>query len=1022
MLKQSLLLENQIVKKVGIVRPNRKQTSRMKLHPISAYLAPLCVIISCLVDCRSIAAGENPSPSGERGILAGVVSNQATGSYLESALVKIDGTNLSSVTDQGGTFSIPLAAGTYTLSVNYVGLDTARISVTVVAGAKKFVEVSLTNDIYKLERFSVVGLREGTALAIQRQREAENAKTVVATDVHGAPASNPGELLGRIPGVTVDRVGDVATMYIRGLGSDFISMMVDGNNIATSVGSAPARSFNLRAFGTSNIESAEVVRAPTPDMPANAVAGYVNLISRRAFDRTERTVTFTMGGMNIARGGVESPHRQRFGGDIFAFKYADALSVGKGKRNLGIDFSLSHQQTIYTSDGTTALAAPAAVFALPTATNGLTTPLRASFGSIEFFDQPLRLRTVGLSVDYKLTERSAVYLRNTYNENGHPHSTVSGSVRWDINTTAAAASFAPGSSYDFQTALPIAASTSQLISTRSQRLDSTYAVSGGYTTKLFSDESGYLDLDLSLSSTKSVFPSTSQIRSVVTNIGWTLDRREAPSWFPNFAQTSGPSIYEANNYRPTTLFRASFRGPAQRYGLRLNFRKDLKLGVPAYFKTGIRYERDTRKQDNERVNYTYAAASPTGVAPFVDQTYRITGGHYGPFPFIAVPTSGGARDIAQNRALWMQTAADAYNDVQQSLGSDSKFTENISSAYLMGGTTLGKLRIMAGVRAEKTEDKGTAFQTVASSRAGTDSVATLSPDANRARAVLRYSVPMRTTDGSYANVFPGVHFIMEPLAALQVRASYNKSISRPAIGSLLPVNNVNDVTQVVTAGNPELRPFTSDNLEVSVQKYFEPIGLFEVSAFLKQISNYSRTITTVIAAGSENGFDGNYAGYTLSSPVNTGDARVRGFEISYQQQFTFLPGFWKGFGAFANFSYTQAVGNFGSTTFQKELPNQRPRSANGGVSYVGRGINVRLLANWDGKYYRGGAAAAATYAEPRFVLDLKSQYRFNKRYSVYLDVLNLTDEYVRTAVLQGGMKYDVLRQGIVFNGGLKLAF
>lgn len=995
----------------------------MKNYGIPLFRARIWMLIACLVvNIRCIAAAENLSSFPETGIVAGIVLNKATGNTLESANVRIDGTNFNCVTDRGGTFSMAVPTGSYILVVDYTGLDAVKIPVVVTSGTRKFVEVSITSDIYKLEKFSVVGIREGTALSIQRQREAENAKTVVATDIHGAPAANPGELLGRIPGVTVDRVGDVANMYIRGLGSDFISMMVDGNNIATSLGSAPARSFNLRAFGTSNMESAEVVRAPTPDMPANAVAGYVNLISRRAFDRSERVLSFTLGGMDIARGGVESPHRQRVGGDILAFKYGDVFSVGGGTKNLGIDFSISHQQTIYTSDGTTALAGAAAVFALPTATNGLTTPLRASFGAIEYFDQPLRLRTVGLSVDFKISERSAVYFRNTFNENGHPHSTVSGNVRWDINTTAAAASFAPGSSYDFATALPIAASTSQLISTRSQRLDSTYATSGGFTTKLFPDDSGNLDLDLSFSDTKSVYPSTSQVRAVVSNVGWTLDRRGAPSWFPYFAQTAGPSIYDAANYRPTTLFRASFRGPAQHYGLRLNFRKTFKLSVPAYIKGGVRYESDSREQDNERVNYTYAAGSPTGVAPFVGHTYHITGGNYGPFPFIEVPTSGGKQDIAQSLGLWTQTAADAYNDVANSLGSDSKFTENISSAYVMGGTTIGKLRILAGVRAEKTEDKGTAFQTIASANAGTDSVATLAPEANRARAVLRYSVPMRTTKGGYTNVFPGVHFVMEPLNGLQVRASYNKSISRPAIGSLLPINNINDITQVVTAGNPQLRPFTSDNMELSVQKYFEPIGLFEVSTFLKQISNYSRTISTIIASGPDNGFDGNYAGYTSNTPLNTGDARIRGFEVSYQQQFTFLPGMWRGFGAFANFSYTKAEGNFGSTTFQKELPNQRPRSANGGLSYLGHGLQVRLLANWDGKYYRGGAGTGATYADPRFILDFKSQYSFNKRYGMYLDVLNLTDEYVRSVALANGMKFDVLRQGIVFSGGVKLNF
>ncbi|NDH79870.1 MAG: hypothetical protein EBY70_06470, partial [Burkholderiaceae bacterium] len=58
--------------------------------------------------------------------------------------------------------------------------------------------MALTSAVYRLEKFTVSGLREGQALAIQRQSQAENAKTVAATDSFGNPAANPGELLMRL--------------------------------------------------------------------------------------------------------------------------------------------------------------------------------------------------------------------------------------------------------------------------------------------------------------------------------------------------------------------------------------------------------------------------------------------------------------------------------------------------------------------------------------------------------------------------------------------------------------------------------------------------------------------------------------------------------------------------------------------------------------------------------------------------------------------------------------------------------
>lgn len=980
---------------------------------IACWISSLAAVA---IAARAFAATPD-SAADHASVLAGVVVNKNTGDRLEGATVRISGTEQVVSTARGGSFAFPVAPGTYVLEVNFTGLEPAHESVTVGAGETTHVEVPLTAEYYRLEKFTVKGLREGNALAIEMQRAAANAKTVVATDAHGTPASNPGELLGRIPGVAVDWAGDVNGMYIRGLDSNFISIMIDGNNFATSVGSGPARSFNLRALGTSNIATAEVVRAPLPDMPANAVAGFVNLTSARAFDNPGRVIDFSVGTQWIARPGVDAPHRDRPGFDQFTLRFSDVYSVWGGQNNLGISLTGSQQRSIFTADGTNGLAAIGAAFVLPTAANGLSSPLRSSFGAIDYYDEPVTLRTLGLSIDYKLSESTYLYFKNTFNENGHKG--YAGNVRWSVDVPNNAASFAPGSTYNLETALPSATSTSRILSTRSQRLDLSYAMSTGFEHKMMGG-SALLSADFNFSTTNSFFPSTSQVTASMNNVGWQLDRTAQSGWFPAFRQTAGPSIYDANNYTPTTNFRATFRGPAQRIGFRSDFKKTFDFGVPVFLKTGIRFEEDSRRQDTNRSDYTYIG--PAGFGPYVGETYAITAGKYGPFPFFPLPTLGGPNDIYQNRALWTQTAADAYNSVVNTNNSDSEFDEKIAAAYVMGGITLGKLKITSGVRVERTETEGKAYQTQASAAAGTSSITTLTPEQNAARARLRFAPGMTTTEGDYANVFPGVHFVYEPMRKLLLRASYNKSISRPVIASLLPTNTVNDDTRVITAGNPALKPFTSDNFEVAVQKYFEPVGMFEASVFLKEIKNYTRTISTVVGTGPDNGFDGQYGGYTLNSPLNTGNARIRGFELSYQQQYTFLPGFFRGFGSFANFSYTQAQGDFGTTTFQKRLGNQRPRTANAGISYVAYGLQARLLANWQDSYYITGAGATSVYADPRTLVDLKTQYRISSRYEVYFDVLNMTNEFTRTQVLEGGLKYDSLRSGVIYRTGVKLSF
>jgi outer membrane receptor protein involved in Fe transport len=112
--------------------------------------------------------------------------------------------------------------------------------------------------------------------------------------------------------------------------------------------------------------------------------------------------------------------------------------------------------------------------------------------------------------------------------------------------------------------------------------------------------------------------------------------------------------------------------------------------------------------------------------------------------------------------------------------------------------------------------------------------------ANVARAQ-RSFVRLNTDGGKYRNVFPGLHFVYEPVASFLARASYNRAISRPGVGNLIPSVTENLDTNTVSMGNPELRPFLSNNFEVSVEKYFEPVGQFSLGAFLKEISDYSRS-------------------------------------------------------------------------------------------------------------------------------------------------------------------------------------
>src|SRR5688500_3630178 len=245
---------------------------------------------------RLPAAQEGRYPSGSIVLVTGQVSNQATGDLLPGAVIQVEGTSIVTATERGGNYSLSLPPGNHTLLVSFAGLDPVRETITVTAGQRLTKDVALTSTVYRLDAFTVAGVREGNAMAIQTQRQAENPKWVVATDTFGNPAVNPGELIQRMPGITADITGgQIRTLYLRGMGTGFSSLLVDGDRMAASSGNSAGRDFQIEQLGTGNLETVELIKAPQPEQDANAVAGFVNLVSRRAFDAPGRRITVTAG-------------------------------------------------------------------------------------------------------------------------------------------------------------------------------------------------------------------------------------------------------------------------------------------------------------------------------------------------------------------------------------------------------------------------------------------------------------------------------------------------------------------------------------------------------------------------------------------------------------------------------------------------------------------------------------------------------------------------------------------------------
>ncbi len=969
-------------------------------------------LLASLVFASAVLAADSAP-----GIVTGRVFNTTTGDYLPNVVVAVEGTGTQATTDLDGRYRLVVPAGAVRLAARYPGLEEQRIAIEVGAGLTATRDIDLQSAVKVLDKFVVKGLAEGQAAAIQEERHAANIRTVAAIDAHGNPGASVGELIQRLAGIAIDGAGgEVGAIYVRGMTQDFSSLMVDGAQIAVSGGTAISNgNVYFGQVSTGTLAAAEVIKSPTPDMDGNAIAGYINLRTKRAYERNPgRLVSLTLGtAWGNGHDDPSVPYRDKAELDLINLSYSDVYSIFGGKNNLGIvgTFMRNIGNGLISEYGPRqAAAAQTGFFVAAAAPNE---PLQRAYGAGEWggLGDQSPVLNLGFNADYKLNADTTLYIKSTYNRVKRRSGSSPSYFRWKLTTTAAAANFLPGSTYDVVQARN---GTLDLESVLYIRESESTTISGGVERRLFSG-AGKLTVDFNYSRNRTQYPQLNQVNARATGISWTLDRRGRDDWAPAVTQTGGPDWSDPASYtvRPDSTL-ITYSAPSMRWGGRADYEHTFASRVPLTLKTGVKQANYYQKANRDLNYYTYAGPATTpatgGTRSVVGYNMLMSDGRYGPFPFLQLPETGLPNDLWANRSNWIQTSSDVWNTHYQSLLNDAFFNETIDAGYIQGSTKLGRLRVLAGIRVEETTTKGSNYKRV--SNTTNNNVATATADAARLRAIDNFR-GLATQGTKYRETFPGLHLVFPVTPDTQARASYSTSITRPTPTLLLPSVTPNEQNQTLSAGNPDLKPYTSDNFDLSVARYFSGIGQISAGVFLKQIKNYFRSFQSTVPSGADNGFGGEYAGWTLTQNDNIGSARIRGAELNYSQQYTFLPGAWRGLGSYANFTYIDTKGDFGSATTVTRLPNLTPRSWNAGLTWRGYGLDLRLMMNHRSQFFRsatngtfgtGAGALAGTmsyevYQHARTLWDFKAQYTLNRTYSLYLDVYNLTNDFNNTDYL-----------------------
>jgi TonB-dependent receptor len=266
----------------------------------------------------------------------------------------------------------------------------------------------------------------------------------------------------------------------------------------------------------------------------------------------------------------------------------------------------------------------------------------------------------------------------------------------------------------------------------------------------------------------------------------------------------------------------------------------------------------------------------------------------------------------------------------------------------------------------------------------------------------------------YSDTLPSLNLSLGVTDEFIVRAAAAKVMSRAALGNLSPGGTVSVAGNARTAqlGNPNIDPTRAKAYDLSFEWYFARESLLSLALFYKDIE--SRAVSVVLndqvftgnpfgipdsvavqACGSLPNCAPGLAIWDFTTTVNGPGGDLKGFEISYQQPFVFLPGIWSNFGVQLNYTGVDSEINYAAGV-TNDLVGLSRSAYNATLYYETERFGARVSAAYRDEFLtqvpgRNGNDVEGT-AEVTTV-DASARYSFNDNLDLTLEAINLTDEF-----------------------------
>ena len=300
-----------------------------------------------------------------------------------------------------------------------------------------------------------------------------------------------------------------------------------------------------------------------------------------------------------------------------------------------------------------------------------------------------------------------------------------------------------------------------------------------------------------------------------------------------------------------------------------------------------------------------------------------------------------------------------------------------------------------------------------------------------------------TTTGyhEYIDTLPSLNLAYDFTDKFMIRFAASQTMARPALGNLAPgvtaisigTTPVSGSPPSITLGNPKLEPFRSDNLDLNFEWYFSKDSILSVAIFHKDLGSFPRQENRIVVLRDSLPADTYKVIYDNLTPVqqaymsgedlwnlrtyvDSPGGTVDGYEIQYQQNFTFLPAPYNGFGMQANFTHIDSSLSYLSQAGVRSTapwPFAAPNAVNVTLFYEKGPFEGRISYSWRDRFASQFPQANGTCApglttnnggqcgapftdfvgtEATQYADAKFSYKFNERLKADLAIQNIFNE------------------------------